>query len=346
MKKYPHINALYQVSRYVNKINENPPCPVEHKINSPVRYEGTVKLHGTNAAVVIENGDISFQSRSRVITSEDDNLGFAKWCSEPARLNYFKSLYDYLAAQYVPANKYRFTLFGEFIGPGIQKGCAIHQLKERQFVIFDIYVEEFADDRFTFWDGFDSTEQFTLPSNGLGVYSIKQAGKWDLTIDFSDRENLQRAAETVTELTNKVENECPWGAQFGIKGIGEGIVWKPQGTQSGNKDLIFKSKGTKHKVTKPKKKAKIDPEVLTNASAFIDFILTENRLEQGLSYLKEQGMVLEPKSIGPFLQWVGKDCQREGADELEANGLKWKQVSKPINNKARDWFLNVLNSSL
>jgi hypothetical protein len=43
-------------------------------------YSGTVKLHGTNAAVCLNrtNGDIWFQSRERIITYADDNMGFVR----------------------------------------------------------------------------------------------------------------------------------------------------------------------------------------------------------------------------------------------------------------------------
>ena len=41
------------------------------------------KIDGTNACVVIKDGDIvGVQSRKRFITPEDDNYGFAAWVEE------------------------------------------------------------------------------------------------------------------------------------------------------------------------------------------------------------------------------------------------------------------------
>jgi hypothetical protein len=45
----------------------------------------TEKIDGTNAAVVISHeGIISAQSRSKVITPDDDNYGFARWVEDNA----------------------------------------------------------------------------------------------------------------------------------------------------------------------------------------------------------------------------------------------------------------------
>lgn len=45
----------------------------------------TEKLDGTNACVVVEDdGSVAAQSRSRIITPEQDNYGFARWVAEHA----------------------------------------------------------------------------------------------------------------------------------------------------------------------------------------------------------------------------------------------------------------------
>lgn len=54
-----------------------------HQIPLPVvMYTGTIKVHGTNAAVRFINGEVKFQSRNRMISVDDDNLGFARWADE------------------------------------------------------------------------------------------------------------------------------------------------------------------------------------------------------------------------------------------------------------------------
>ena len=50
------------------------------KVLPVLTYEGTVKLHGTNAAICkdFHTGEIWFQSRENVITLEKDNAGFVR----------------------------------------------------------------------------------------------------------------------------------------------------------------------------------------------------------------------------------------------------------------------------
>lgn len=81
----------------------------------------TEKLDGTNAAVVVtEEGEVYAQSRTRVITPENDNFGFAAWVADHA-------------------DDLRYGLgegvhFGEWWGQGIQRG---YGLDEKRFSLFN-----------------------------------------------------------------------------------------------------------------------------------------------------------------------------------------------------------------
>lgn len=81
----------------------------------------TEKLDGTNAQVHIsEDGDITAGSRSRWITTKDDNYGFARW---------------------VEGNKTELLKlgpgghFGEWWGKGIQRG---YKLQGKRFSLFNV----------------------------------------------------------------------------------------------------------------------------------------------------------------------------------------------------------------
>ena len=80
----------------------------------------TEKIDGTNACVVIgENGEFACQSRSRFITPEDDNYGFARWAyANKEELLKMGEGYHY----------------GEWWGQGIQRGYA---LTEKRFSLFN-----------------------------------------------------------------------------------------------------------------------------------------------------------------------------------------------------------------
>jgi hypothetical protein len=67
----------------------------------------TEKIDGTNACIVIYNGEVKAQSRKRIITPDDDNFGFARWVYDNAG-----ALMDTLGYGYH---------YGEWFGEGIQK---------------------------------------------------------------------------------------------------------------------------------------------------------------------------------------------------------------------------------
>ncbi len=81
----------------------------------------TEKIDGTNGCVVIgEDGSVVAQSRSRIITPQDDNFGFAKWVEANAEnLRKLGPGYHY----------------GEWWGQGIQRG---YGLTEKRFSLFNV----------------------------------------------------------------------------------------------------------------------------------------------------------------------------------------------------------------
>lgn len=83
----------------------------------------TEKIDGTNAAIIVtDDGDVLCQSRTRIITPQEDNFGFATWVD--------KNQSD-LAAQLGPG-----VHFGEWWGCGIQRG---YGLKEKRFSLFAVH---------------------------------------------------------------------------------------------------------------------------------------------------------------------------------------------------------------
>ena len=73
--KYPEIKQFRSIIRDVHQLELN------HKT---LTFHGTVKLHGSNGGVILDNatGDIYCQSKNRTLTVEDDNHGFCKFVQE------------------------------------------------------------------------------------------------------------------------------------------------------------------------------------------------------------------------------------------------------------------------
>lgn len=85
----------------------------------------TEKIDGTNACIVIdEQGLVLAQSRTRMITPQNDNFGFAAWVFEHS---------EELAKLLGPGYHY-----GEWWGRGIQRG---YGLNERRFSLFNTSIE-------------------------------------------------------------------------------------------------------------------------------------------------------------------------------------------------------------
>jgi hypothetical protein len=330
MIKFSHIEQLHDVVRIVAKRREAG-LSIER-----ISYRGRIKLHGSNASVVCTGDNLLPQSRNRELTLDDDNLGFAAYTLAPAQTLAIRTLALELRTTFELPHDRPLVLFGEWIGPGIQKRVAVSKLPKRQWVLFAIA---------TLDEGAVHKRYFEVPRLGerfaeAGIYSIADAPQWHVELDFGSRDTLERAAASIDEATLEVERGCPWAARFGVEGIGEGLVWQPLEEHFGDSELFFKSKGEAHQVVRrAEPRVAIDPERLASVEAFVSYAVTEPRLAQGLEVLREQGLAVEMRSLGAFLKWVGGDVRRECASELEANNLEWKAVAKAVNERAKAWFV-------
>lgn len=358
MYKYPSIeqfrNAIYQVrsrSQYVGRDVNDDPIYDETLPLPTLEYQGTVKLHGTNAAIVIDcSGDTpvySYQSRSRVITPQDDNEGFAKFATYIYEEGYCVSseLYNQtlsiglVPSYYSEANGlyvlehhlYKdsiFKIYGEWCGQGIQSGTAISGLN-KMFVIFSIQVDET-------WLGEDDIKRFSMPH--LNVYTIFDFPTFDISIDFNRPET---ASNILADLTNKVEEQCPVGNQFGVIGIGEGIVWKCVTPGWEDSRFWFKVKGEKHQSSKVKTLAPVDVEKIGNIRELVSTFITESRLNQGM-----EGLTFDRKNLGNFIKWVNADVEKEESDTITANNFTMKDISSEVTKQAKVWFFEKEKESV
>lgn len=142
-----------------------------------------------------------------------------------------------------------------------------------------------------------------------------------------------------------VEQECPVAKKLGVSGIGEGVVWTniTEHPMLENTHLFFKVKGQEHSVSNVTSLAMVDTEKVKNIAEFVEKVVTENRLKQGLEYLKEQHLDFNNENIKTFISWIVKDCFKEEKDIIIESGLKDKDVSQSIAVKAKDWYLSQSN---
>lgn len=288
-------------------------------------FKGTVKLHGTNAGVSYKYEDgIWAQSRENIITSAKDNAGFAFFVE--THTNAFINLMNRLAmSNNLDLNTHTLTIFGEWVGKGIQKGVAISNL-EKSLFIFGAKVSDPSNEQASYW-----IETTGLRSPADNIYNVEDYGVFEVEVDFNMPQLTQNK---LIELTNEVELKCPVGAAFGFDGIGEGIVFTAEYKGCSHR---FKSKGEKHSVTKVKVLNSVDTEKLNSIAEFVDYAVTKNRFEQGVKTIFGDSDP-DVEGIADLMRWFINDIIKEESDTMAENGLEPKDVGKYVSNKVRGMF--------
>lgn len=329
------IRAVQYNTRCIGKDENGDPIFDGLKPLPTIKYRGTVKLHGSNAAITkdLETGEVSLQSRERMITVDNDNYGFARFM-ENINLEILFSMvptHSTLNNQEVDEEgedkKNYVIIYGEWCGGNIQKGVALCQL-EKMFVIFAIRYKGI-------WLLEQDLKQVKIPEQR--IFNILDFPFYMLDIDFQNPEISQNK---LGEITQEVEKQCPVGKTFGVEGIGEGCVWVPVDPKWNHSRYWFKVKGDKHSVSKVKKLAAIDVEKVNSINELIDKVVTENRLLQGIEVVKSAKGVseLDRTHIGDFIRWVYNDVIKEETDTIEASGLNTKDLGVPIAKRAKEWL--------
>lgn len=312
-------------------------------------FEGTVKLHGTNASVCLAaDGEMWVQSRENVITPEKDNAGFAMFVK--SKEDAFNDLLVTARELYKHDPNNTIVVFGEWCGKGIQKGVAISELP-KMFVIFGIASVD-AEGNKTYYsrqmitnvvDG--GREYVTTPNGSIpeksGIYCIYDFPTFMFGIDF---ENPHEAQNTLNEVCMQVEAECPVGKAFGVSGIGEGIVIRCVYDGYNDSGFWAKIKGDKHSNSKVKTLATVDVERINNLKELAERLAHDGRLEQMAQKVFDtlNGGVVDISRTGEFIKAVMQDIFKEEIDVIAASGFIGKDLNGPISKIARDFIMKKL----
>lgn len=336
--KFPSIEQFRKVVKTVNDKSaftgldsDGNPTFDYNKPKPTITFTQTVKIHGTNAGIgLTKDGEFFQQSRNRLISVDNDNSGFANWCEESIRKPYLvRFLSDVLwdtTKLYKENLVVQAVLFGEFAGQGIMKSVAVSEI-EKSFFAFSLYYLH-EDGNVT-----KTTNIKDFKAESLCLYNIFMFDNKTVDIDFN---NTEETINKVIEDTLSVEDECPVGKYFGVSGVGEGVVLL---SECGN--YIFKSKGEKHSVSKVKTMTSADTYEMTTIDNFVSDVLTENRLKQGIDYLKEMGFDIDNTSTGEYIKWVQADILKEEGDIIESKSLDIKKVNGVIAKKSKSYLFSL-----
>lgn len=303
--------------------------PIYEESKKPIlNFIATTKLHGTNAGICYKPEDgIVAQKRNSLIGKEElaAHFGFNQFVQIEKKL-FFTDLMEQLYTKYCTKGD-QLTIYGEWAGSGIQKGVGISELP-KGFYVFDAKVYRVSDDTQRWLD--ISTWEFNTDK----VFNINDFPTWNLEIDFNKPAMFQNK---LIEITEQIEKECPVSKQLGIENsCGEGAVWSCYWNDD---KYIFKVKGDAHSVTRVKKLASVDPEVLNSIDNFVEYACTPNRIEQGMQEVN----ATEKKDMPLLLKWVANDIISEETDTLLANNLEWKQVAREVSNRVRQYYFVKLD---
>jgi len=350
--KYPSIGKFTEVVKTVKKNNkrtfshlevaeDGTKTPIFNEATLPVlKFQGTVKLHGTNAAVCINSElTVDAQSRTRTLSLTSDNHGFCSWLVGKSEvfLGAYKERIESL-------DVFSLHIFGEWCGSNIQSNVGLTGV-EKTFVIFGILQTNT-----------DNNEQWLTPSdiNYLSdaennIRNIFEFPTYNIEIDMN---NPSEGLAQADKLRDEIDLVCPVAKALGSEAEcehGEGNVWRC--VTEGYTGLAFKHKGESHQRSgkAPKQQKMAEPLTEEQQLAFDDFLkeaVTVDRLAQGVEFLQEQNLELHQKHTSVYLKWFTADVQKECKGELETllkSGVVWKQVVKPLSQMAREFLFSEID---
>lgn len=320
--EYPKIKHFKEVMGYVFKHARDTGEQVE------LEFHGTVKLHGTNFSVVydVNADDVYFQKRSDVLLKTTTFFNYQEVVY--GVIEELKEL-GRIYSKYLPDSRY-IVMFGELVGQEIQRGVALEQLSKR-FVIFDVFTElKTRLTREQLKEGFNSHD----PINN--IYCIENFKTFDIKVNVFNSSEIHNIQNELARITEEVEKECPFASQFGVLGVGEGVVWT-----NDRFNAKFKVKGEEHTNSKVKvltgvSQDKID--MLKSIEEVCEAICTESRFKQGFSYLMENNISVE-QSKQTYLKWVVEDTITEEMDIIVEKGLDVAKVKGTLYKNALNYFV-------
>lgn len=343
-------DVVSNISRHHNFIglDENGDVIYDHSLPKPIiTFKGTVKLHGTNSGVSgnFTDGDLSIwsQSKGNIITPQSDNAGFAFFVESNKAL--FEEM---ISSVYIKENldtqNNTVTIYGEWVGKGIQKGVGICNLPKSLF-IFGVKItphtntEEELRVNPAYW-----VDSSYLRSIEYKIYNIEDYPTFDIVVDFNKPELSQN---DIIDLTIAIENECPVSKSFGFPDtIGEGLVFNCD-----FKDVryTFKSKGEKHAgVSKVKTLKFVDDDKIRKVIEMADKVTPPWRLEQMLNETFDilNGGDFDIKQMGKYIKSVVNDIIKEELLTISDGGLEIKDITKYVSEISRNFFIQRLNESI
>lgn len=314
-----------------------------------LKFLGTVKLHGTHAAIVYQKKIGQWcLSRNRVLSVMNDNAGFAQYMDPLAE----KFLNDYVLFENSTLRQYyeegsTIVIHGEWCGADVQgkSNIAIASLS-KMFVIFKIKIiclkkkssqsatsaeEKYKESSNGFW--FEPKEWSEIKWCEKSIYNIYDFPTYEIDIDFNAPD---RSQNQLTQMTEKIDRQCPVGAYFGQNGCGEGIVWTEWQRTHGC--LTFKVKGPQHRIINSDVLVPVQTPKMNSMEEFVEYACTKNRMQQAYHCIEEEYGCISAKDSTKFIRWLVEDIIKEEEDTMDESNIDPRDLTRAITSKTEKWF--------
>lgn len=284
---YPHIDHIFKV-------------PELECFNKLYGFE---KVHGTNARIGWVNGQLVIGGRTTELSEANRGHGdFWGWVQKNSSW-----LAEAFKRQFPESDV---TVFGEFYGPGIQKG--INYGNEKNFIAFDVQIGDSL---------LDLDDMMNVVYDlGFITPPLVYCGRYDVEVML-----------TAINLNSIVADNSGVNDPDNIM---EGIVVRPP-IMLKNKHgqwVMGKLKNATFEERASARKDPANPVDQTEAIAFADEWVTEMRFNHVLDSMKEAGIPVIQQHTGDFLKMMSEDVMRESGIEKE----DWKKYSRSVTNKAKE----------
>ena len=303
---------------------------------------GTVKLHGTNAAVSMQDGKLVCMSRKNIV-ADSGHMGFPFMVSNNSQI--FEQMFQKIATPkgIIP------TIYGEWAGKGIQKGVGIANF-EKAFYIFGVRMTEVNDEGEinSYWLDHNTVSDLTNKPDSEALHypvrNIHDFPTFNINVDLNNPKDSQNQ---LVQFTNNVEKDCPVSRKLvgnnpdlnDVELVGEGVVWE---CFINGERHNFKVKGERHSVSKVKTLVEIDPVMLANVNEFSDRVVTENRVKQAMSEIVIRGDVIGKQDTGSVLKWMMDDILAEERQVMVESSLEPKDIANKVNSATKTLFFKLL----
>ena len=309
-----------------------------------VRLGAKIKLHGANMAVrVAPDGIVTAQSRKHDLSRDADSFAFASFV-HAHRTDWAAAAADTVV-----------TFYGEWAGPGINKGDAIQKTDRKRFFLFAVGLGAAPhplDAR-----KLRPAEMITdpdairalMPDLGTGRLEDVHVLPWHAhhDFDFADEAAVEATLAALNAAVARVAETDPFVAEtFGVAAPGEGFVLAPDSAErpvSGDAyaRLAFKAKTEKHRVRKQGRPASAREPLPASAADFVETFATARRVAQAI----EETCAGAPPDVsrtGQVIGWVIDDIRKEAGAEIAALGLPFARLKGPIADAARAHFMDAI----